>query len=479
MSDIFESNDTSFVNDTLNKALVAGTGADAAAYTGGRALQREDLEATMVSVLDVKQRDLKLFSKMSRTIESSSVHQVNRMVGAGNHDFLFVGEGESPSIDDVQLERKIYESKYIASEWQVSDQLTRTNTVQNPINAQKVAATLRVLKGTEGCIIHGDSSINPKQYDGLLKILKDSANNTSVDAKRRARRYDLRGLEIAENDTTLGVDAREVLFDKIASDIYGNGGDAAEAYFPPVLAQQFRNLYNDRLRYNATDTQIGLNGLPDISTAIGSTIKIKDDCGADKMFNVKGRVAASGSGAKRPNTPTSITASATTDSASNFTSGFAGTYIYGVHAVNAYGVSAAATLAVGVAVSAGDKVTLTITPDTNGNDATGFIITRTNANGTDLMEMVRIPRTAGSTITYVDYNNDLPGTASMVVLSPDTDEMIPNSTFAQLMELSNFDLPTNSALIHHGVVALYGNYELRAPEYCALVENIGYEGGLY
>jgi hypothetical protein len=153
--------------------------------------------------------------------------------------------------------------------------------------------------------------------------------------------------------------------------------------------------------------------------------------------------------------------------------------MYAVHAVNAYGISAAKPLASAVAVASGEKVTLTITPDTNGEPATGFIITRSKAGGTELMEMIRVPKSPDTTTVVVDLNEDLPGTASIVLLTPTTDEMKPNTSFGQLMAMSNFDLPTDSSLAHRGVVALYGMLEVRAPEYNALIKNVGYAGGLY
>ena len=153
--------------------------------------------------------------------------------------------------------------------------------------------------------------------------------------------------------------------------------------------------------------------------------------------------------------------------------------MYAVHAINAYGISAAKPLDSAVAVASGEKVTLTITPDSNGEPATGFIITRSNAGGTDMMEMVRVKKSPDATTVVVDLNEDLPGTAQVVLITPDTDEMKPNISFGQLMAMSNFDLPTDSSLAHRGVVALYGMLEVRAPEYCAMIKNIGFDGGLY
>lgn len=486
MGNIFDSDNEFEVgsqNMDLEKALEAGYGTDAASYEGGRALQREDLEATLVSVLDVKQADLKVFHKLHKQPVSSTVHQINRQTSVGSEEFLFNGENEMASIDDAEFQRKVYETKYLSSEWQVSHPLTMTNNATNPINQQKLAATMRVSKAAERAIFHGNSAASPKQFDGLLKIIEDSAKNTDVSEKLRSTVFDARGLEIGETSSASDIDMSfdESTFDEISEIVYNKGGDLQEAYFPPVLAAQFKELYSDRLRLTTQDNKFALNKLPDLVTAIGSTIRITDDCGADKMFKVKGPIVAAGDSAKRPNQPTSITATAASagDSApGSFTASFAGNYIWGVHAINQYGISAAATTS-STSVSAGQKVTLTIQPDTNGQAATGFIITRTSAGGSTLMEMVRIKKGSDSTTTYVDYNEDLPGTAQIVLLTPNTEEMMPNTSFAQLMGLSNFDLPTNSALTHHGVVALYGNLEVRAPEFNAMIKNVGYKNGLY
>ena len=467
-------------NTELEKALEAGYGTDAASYTQGRALQREDLEATLVTVLDVKQKDLKLFHKLHKQPVTSTVHQIDRQTDVGGDEFLFVGESEKASEGDPQFQRKIFETKYMTSKWQVSHPLTLTDNIENAINASKVSAVMRVSKGTERCIFHGDASVSPKQYNGLIKIIEDSAKDTSVAEKLRATVADIRGLEIGESDTIDGVaiDAGEALFDEIAEKVYSKGGDLAEAYFPPVLSRQFKNMFSSRLRLSTKDEQFAMDKLPKIITATNSVISITDDCGADKMFHVKGPIAAAGDSSKRPNTPTSITGVAASDSASKFSTAYAGNYVYGVHAVNAYGISAAATSST-IAVASGEKVTLTITPDTNGEAATGFIITRSKAGGSDLMEMIRVPNSGNSTTVVVDLNEDLPGTAQVVLLTPTTDEMKPNTSFGQLMAMSNFDLPTDSSLAHRGVVALYGMLEVRAPEFNALIKNVGYTGGLY
>ena len=473
--------DSQAQNMELEKALEAGYGTNAADYTQGRSLQREDLEATLVTVLDVKQRDLKMFHKLHKNPVKSTVHQIERETDVGDDEFLFVGENEKAPEGDPQFSRKIYETKYTSSKWQTSHQLTLTDNVENAINASKVAAVMRVSKGTERCIFHGNSDVVPKQYDGLLKIIEDSAKNTSVAEKLRSTVMDIRGLQIGESGTIDGqaIDAGEAMFDLVSQKVYDKGGDLSEAYFPPVIARQFKDMYSNRLRLTPKDNTFAMQELPDILTPTGSSIRLKGDVGPDKMFKVKGPVVAAGNQAKRPNTPTAFTAVAASDSASKFSTAYAGNYMYAVHAINAYGISAAKPLGSAVAVASGEKVTLTITPDSNGEPATGFIITRSKAGGTDMMEMVRVKKSPDATTVVVDLNEDLPGTAQVVLITPDTDEMKPNISFGQLMAMSNFDLPTDSSLAHRGVVALYGMLEVRAPEYCAMIKNIGFDGGLY
>lgn len=483
MTDIFESENEFEANTQsleLEKALNAGYGTDAAGYTGGRSLQREDLEATLVSILDVKQKDCKVFHKLHKQPVSSTVHQVERRTGVGEDEFLFVGEGEQATEGNQDLSRKIYETKYLSSKWQVSHPMTLTNNVDNAINSEKVAATLRISKACEGAIFHGDSSVNPKAFDGFIKVLRDSANDTSKPERFRATRMDLRGLEIGETGTIddVTIDAGEALFDEVSEKVFSKGGDLEEAYFSPVVAKQFKQMYSDRLRFTTQQSEFTMEKLPNIITSTNQTIKIRDDAGADKMFRVKGKIVAAGNPEKRPNPPTSVTAVASNE-AGAFTTSYAGDYMYAVHAVNAYGISAGTAIGSAVTVADGKKVTLTIEPSSSGAAATGFIITRSKAGGTELMEMVRIAKGSGDTTTYVDKNKDLPGTTSIVLIAPDTDEMVPNVSFGQLMGLSNFDLPTDSSLAHRGVVALYGMLEVRAPEYCAIIDNVGYAGGLY
>ena len=471
--------------DTLEKALTAGYGTDAAAFTGGRALQPEDLETTLVNVLDTLKEDCKLFNGLHKQPMKSTVHQYTRRVGVGDDDFNFVGEGEEVSESEQETERKFVNSKYIGTMGKVTKPREIVDGIEDAYNSEKIAATTRIARSTERSIFHGDSSVVPKQFDGIIKLIKDSANDTKRSEKNRATLIDLRGYQIGEDVAAddKGILTGEDLFDDVAQRVFSKGGGLDKALYPAVLAGQFRTLYNDRLRYLTGDRHTGLGELPDIVTAIGSTIRIKgENAGADKMFKVKGKVVAAGNVSKRPNAPASVTAVAVEPSRgeSKFISSHAGgDYLYAVHAVNSKGISAGTNAAAAVAVAEGKAVKLTITPDPNGETPTGYIITRSNKEGTVLMEMISIPALKGESTEYEDLNVDLPGTASIVLLSEKTQELKPNLSFAQLMALSTFPLPMDAGLNLPFVAALFGTVELRAPEFCALIDNIGYQGGLY
>lgn len=470
---------------TLEKALTAGYGANAADFSGGRALQPEDLESTLVNVLDVLQDDCKVFNSIHRQPSKSTVHQYNRRTGVGDDEFNFIGEGEDIREDDQSIERKILEQKYIGTIGRITKQAELVESMEDMYNAEKVACTMRVVKSAERAFFHGNSAVVPKQFDGFQKIIEDSAADTEKETRLRATVADLRGYEIGEKvDSGDKVITGEDLFDEVADSVYEKGGDLCKALFPPVVARQFRSLFNDKLRYTPEDNHTGLKRLPDIIASCGSTIRIQGkDAGTDKMFHVKGAVFAKGDSTKRPNAPSSVTltvnASPVGDKDSKFATKDAGDYIYAVHAVNSHGVSVAKAAAAAAAVAAGKTVTITITPDSNGARPTGFVITRSRADGSDLMEMCSVLAAVEGNTTFEDVNADLPGTASIILLSEITRDAKANIAFTQLMGLSTFPLPTNDSLAKRFAVALFGALKVGAPEFCAEIKNVGYRGGLY
>jgi hypothetical protein len=147
-----------------------------------------------------------------------------------------------------------------------------------------------------------------------------------------------------------------------------------------------------------------------------------------------------------------------------------------VHAVNEYGISKATNAGAAVSVAAGQAVTLTITPD-SVKPGTGFIITRSGKDGSVLMEMIRIGQdTENAATTYDDLNGDLPGTAEMLFMTEQKIQMV--AEFRQLLPITSIPLPLMPSLVQPFVIALFGAPLLKVPEWCGLVKNIQYPGGL-
>ena len=446
----------------LQKALSAGYGTDSANFTGGRALIPENLESETINVVSQLKEDCKIMNTVKKTPVRSTVHEVNLRTDHGEYRFTSVAEGGQSLDTNQSIERKPFNMKYLQTRRSVTKQMEAAETFEGALASEKLAGVETIIKGAEYQCFHGDSSIIPTEFDGFISSIRK--------AKESDRNIlSLRGKSIGS--------VGESLFDNIASTVYEKGGYLDKALFPPVLAKEIKDLFKDRIRFGVQDSWGSMQALPDYPTAIGATIKFTGEgAGADKFYHVKGAVYAAGDTLKRPAAPASVTAVAAANSKSSFESDDAGDYKYTVHAVNQYGISAGTDVSAAVTVAAGEAVTLTITPGT-GVAATGYIITRTAKDGSTLMEMDSVADSGDSTTTYVDTNDELPGTASMLFL---TEKRIqPVYTFGQLLPVCTFPLAPVNVAENPFLVMMFGGLELRAPKFCGLVKDISYTGGLY
>jgi hypothetical protein len=93
------------------------------------------------------------------------------------------------------------------------------------------------------------------------------------------------------------------------------------------------------------------------------------------------------------------------------------------------------------------------------------------------MELARIGIADTPTTVFVDLNNDLPGTASMLFLTEKKLQTI--AEFYQLMPMRVRPLFESNRAEKPFFVQLWGAPDLKVPEFCGLVQNIAYSGGLY
>ena len=357
----------------LQKALSAGYGTDSAIFVGGRALIPENLESDVVNVVAQLKEDCKVMNTLKKVPAKSTVHEINLRTDHGDWRWLSVEEGGLSEETNQGLERHTYPIKYLQTRRSVTKQMEEAETFEGALASEKLAGVETIVKAAEFQIFHGDSAVIPTEFDGFLASIK----------RTRADRRNIVNLE----GKSIGA-VGESLFDDAAQIVFERGGSLEKALFPPVLARDIKELFSDRTRFFPTDVYGAMKQLPDYPTAVGSTIKfVGDGAGADKFYHVKRKVSAAGNPLKRPPAPASVAAQVNSSvDGSEFTADFAGDYNYTVHAVNKHGISEGTAISAAATVAEGGSVTLTITPGT-GNETTGYIICRSVAGGTDVMDM--------------------------------------------------------------------------------------------
>ena len=447
--------------EAMMKALSAGFGTDAAQMTGGRALQPEDCETTLVNVMREQKEDFKLMNSLKKTTVKSTVRQYNIRTDVGEEDVGFVGEGEVTPDNQQDIRRMTRNMAFIQKRGAVTEQAIVVDTFEDAYEAEKFATTLSVLKTAEKYCFHGDSKVVPEQYDGIIAQIKE------VPDGKRKNIIDFRGSTI----TAKG----EGIFTDMTERIYDQGGEANKVFYPLALGQEIQAMVRDRLRFGTSDTR-GAIVINDYPTLYGSLSIAGNEAGPNKMFMPKNLVKPLGKNAPAAPSAVTLTAAAPIAGISSFFNADAGTYDYEVFAVDKYGISKGTKATAPIPVAAGDVVNITITPD-SVNPGTGLIICRTAKDGTVLMEMVRIAVAGDGATVHTDYNEDLPGTAEMLFLTEKRAQVV--AEFYQLMPARLFRMFPWNTLVSPFIIALWGTPILKAPHWCGVVKNIGYKGGLY
>jgi hypothetical protein len=165
----------------LNKALTAGYGTDSAMYVNGRAMIPENLESTMLMVMSEDKNDCKVLNSLKKVAVSSTVHEKNRRVGVGEFRFLSTPELGGSAELAQEIERVIFEQKYLQTRCGVSRQMELAREFEDAYTVEKVGGVERISKAIEYNIFHGDSSVIPTEFDGFLAAIRKSKRSNVVD----------------------------------------------------------------------------------------------------------------------------------------------------------------------------------------------------------------------------------------------------------------------------------------------------------
>lgn len=445
--------------DDLNKALVAGHDINppgSVTAGDGFALRVESLERTLKNVT-YKMDHIRFWKNIPKTPAYNTVEEYNQIQSYGtNPDAGFIDEGDLPSEDDSQYERKFSLVKYIGTTRRVSHVMSLVRPAHGNVLAQEaVNGTMHLLRILERGLFFGDSDLSSLQFDGYEKLIKSSSPALNI--------IDLRGKPLSED---VLIDGALTIQDApnygVPTDLHGSPktiADLTKVFFPKARYDLFEK---------TSDGMVGLQ-IRGFTSPAGD-VKFNPNVFIDDGGPV---TPARGDAAKRPSTPTISTGPTTpADAASKFEADDAGDYFYVIQACNRYGRSVGVPLVAGptaVTVAAGDKMTVGVTPGVVAPDWWELFRTKKNgATGTE-RQILRVKNAAGAgESTIVDLNARLPGCSSAFLFQ----QNLENMSFKQLAPLVKIPLATVDSSIRF-MMLLYGVPVLYTPGKNVLFTNVG------
>lgn len=450
----------------LQKALDSGGYVtDVANLSGGGALRIQSLDKTMQATIQENQH-FRLFNKLPKPKAGATVDEWTEQNGVGG----FLGgstNSETGNIADASgsYNRRVGLVKFLMTRRQVSFVSTIQNNIADIEAVEYQNGALQLLTDAEFLCFEGDSTVVPTEFDGIASQIQAGVTAGQVDGNHV---LDCRAQSLASVN----------LLNQAAATIsaYGNFGTPTDLFLSQNVQADFDTGLDPAFR-------VPLNNVPDGGTKLGApVVGVRTSWGniannpdvfirdGDMQTPFELRypvIAAANVGIK----PASVSGATAVDSASQFAAGQGGNYYYLVAGINAAGQSAG-VISAQIAVSAGQKVTLTITASAGGQE-TGYVVYRSRLNGTntvsDFREMARIPK-AGATTTYVDYNRDIPGTSKAYVLN-----MAPGAsaiTWRQLLPMIKFPLYPTVAAVVPWAQMMFGYLRISKRRHHVVIKNI-------
>lgn len=421
----------------FQKAVQSGYGSDVATFTGGRALQLQSIEHTLLATVQ-KTEDFKAFNSLTKSSATATVDEYMQQTTVGG----FPGDSFNSEVGQINeseadYKRRILEIKYLMTMRSVSVVQTATKTAVNTITNQTVSAIKQLMSSVEWGIFYGDSSCSAEEFDGADAILTAQASADHF--------IDLRGK---------GITAAAVEFVSAAQLVasYGNFGRLDTSYMSNLVAADLDQKLDPALRVNiSSEAKSGVKvGAPvsQIVTRFGN-ITPKHDLfirEGDMPFASRSAAMAALVTAADVDPATAVVVTVTPTAGSQFLTEHGGTYYWAAEGGNKKGRSALVK-STGHTIAAGDGASVAIT-ETGGGNHTYFMVYRSRRNGTntnsDFREMIRVAANGGGTTTYVDLNQNIPGTSKIFLFTESEDAI----TVRRLLPMTKFALyPSNTPVI--------------------------------
>jgi hypothetical protein len=440
------------VQDML-KSLEAGSGVDAAAFTQGRALQYESLDNVLYTST-VSMTSAALWRAIRKNPIHATIDQYDRRTSFGDQWGMAVAESSNPANHISAIMRAYSEVAYYRSYREVSDVSLLVQNIANPELVEEVGGTESIIQRLNRDFYWADRSVIGTRVNGFYSLASEDANSMVG--------YDAAGTILTGRED----------FEGLAADIVNAGGTLTHAFANPLVVSDLSAAYATAERVVIMPGGSGGDAWPGTNPAGIDTAQGRISFERDPFNRIGWACPSAVEGdANRPSAPTSVAAAAAGTGGTIPT----GSYWYKVTAVNENGQSVGVAMEAAVAVTLGEKVTLTITNGDASAAATGYFIYRSEkdaATAADCRFLWQTPITDGVTTAYIDTGYWVPGTSHVLMLGLGQTEVNgANQQWSQLLPLTKKPLaqtgPTRPFLMN-----LYGTLRVARPEWCAVYRNI-------
>lgn len=446
----------------LQKAMYTGDNNRFGVEPGNAsALKPESLDQGLINT-SYSMNDIQLFRLLERNPVVNSINQYNELVSySDNPDASFFPEGGAPPQDSSTLIRRLNAVKYMGVARGVTHQLSLQRTIdQDALTYETQLGTMDLLGKIERSLWHADSKLSPLQFDGLFAQIRDRAPSANI--------IDMHGSPLTEDAIVDGAtfirsDPNYGTITHLFSSI-GVKGDIARAFIPRsrILPMAADNTGKIGSNVRAVETAAG-----DIDL-VGTTMMTR-------MVNMP--LNAQGPAISIPGTPSVSNVRTDAVSYSNYQEGDEGAYYAWVVAKNDTGSSAPVPLSNGaINIPAGGSLTFDFTP-APGNPTKWIEVWKTPKNGAPGTQRMifRAPNTDPSTtlantqtVTFVEYNDEMPGTEYVAGLQMDKDALCLD-VLAGMLRLPQPVVGTTLPFL----LVSYLSLILKAPRKTLLFKNVG------
>lgn len=406
----------------------------------------------MLSVATNSMAELKLWPMIPKRDVASTLHEYVTVNEHGLDLDPFIAEGGGSSADFAtgyaDYTRKSVRVKFMAERRTVSDVASLVGIIgdnRNAIAEETERGTMALMRKVESALWHGDESLNPEGFDGIIKQLKTAGSS-----------HDLKGSV-----------PTPLLLQEVLGEVYSapNFGRPDTIYVEPrihaeLIRQTVESGRHDQLSVRDS-SQMTFGAQNIYITAPYGQVKVE---AAPFLFTANAAPAAAlGESPVTLAFGGNTTIAVANDAASVLP---AGAYIYKVVAVGKRGSSAPITSAAQT-VDGSDKVTISLPAD---SDVLYFRIYRSEKNGaaSTCKQIARVAQGVGGA-SYVDMGQHILNSSSIVFAQHTPDVM----EFMRLLDFLRRPLAETSTA-QNFLLLLFGAPAVKLPKKMFVLEQAAF-----